>query len=245
MISIFSRTGGKYKQRKYFANIINKQQYNTYVEPFLGGGQVLLELLQSHYDPNKTYVGSDTQPWVYDVWKDIQKVNPEQMKQYDWSGNKDTFQYLKEHTFTHPADRLFKNLYMTFHSYNQERKAFKSSTERKNLWDKIKLIHDRLKKIKILKQDYAKVIKKYDSPTTMFFIDPPYYQKERYYEQQSIEPEELAGMLRNIKGKFILTYNDVPEVRKAFQGFKIKKKEYIYTIIQENKRVVELVITNF
>lgn len=242
---IFSRTGGKYRQRKYLTSLIQTQQYDTYVEPFLGGGQVLLELIQQHYDPNKTYVGSDTQQWVYDIWKDIQNVNPDVMKKWDWSGKEQTFLRLQNLVPKTKEERLFKNLYLTFHSYNQERKAFRKHSERKTLWDKVQLIHDRLKKIKILKQDYQKVIKKFDSPTTMFFLDPPYVDKEKYYEGQSINPEQLASLVKNMKGKFVLTYNNVPEVRKAFQDFHIMKKKYVYTSVQKNKQVHELVITNF
>jgi DNA adenine methylase len=57
--------------------------------------------------------------------------------------------------------------------------------------------------------DFEEVIKKYDSPKTYFYCDPPYFKTEKYYINHdfSIETHErLAKSLLNIKGKFGLSY---------------------------------------
>ena len=43
-------------------------------------------------------------------------------------------------------------------------------------------------------------------------------------------PNEVCGSLRSMKGKFLLSYNDYPEVRKVCKGFKIESVKIEYTI---------------
>jgi DNA adenine methylase len=84
---------------------------------------------------------------------------------------------------------------------------------------------DKLSGAKILSQDYATVIRNSDSPSTFFFIDPPYENtdtKMGYAEDKGFDFERLATVLKGIKGKFLMTINDSPRIRETFKGFKQK-----------------------
>jgi DNA adenine methylase len=84
---------------------------------------------------------------------------------------------------------------------------------------------DKLKGVKILSQDYASVIRSNDSPSTFFFIDPPYEKSTArlgYAEDKGFDFERLATVLKGIKGKFLMTMNDSPRIRELFKGFKQK-----------------------
>lgn len=57
--------------------------------------------------------------------------------------------------------------------------------------------------------NYIDCIKKWDSKSTFFYVDPPYMGKEKYYINHNFNQEshkELAEVLNNIKGRFILSY---------------------------------------
>jgi DNA adenine methylase len=59
--------------------------------------------------------------------------------------------------------------------------------------------------------DFQEVIEKYDSPKTYFYTDPPYYLvgEGNYYSNHEFgrnDHERLANTLKNIKGKFSLSY---------------------------------------
>jgi len=61
----------------------------------------------------------------------------------------------------------------------------------------------------IEKMDYKKLIEKYDSENTFFYLDPPYYGKENFYNLKIRDKNfhiELNNILKNLKGKFILSY---------------------------------------
>lgn len=67
----------------------------------------------------------------------------------------------------------------------------------------------RLHKLSTENMDCRVVIQKYDSPSTFFYIDPPYFNLEDYYTKNSFGREdhiELLNLLTNIKGKFALSY---------------------------------------
>lgn len=67
--------------------------------------------------------------------------------------------------------------------------------------------------------DFQDVIEKYDSPTTYFYCDPPYYLTEKYYANHDfgIETHErLAMTLMAIDGKFSLSYYDFPQLSEWF-----------------------------
>jgi DNA adenine methylase len=59
--------------------------------------------------------------------------------------------------------------------------------------------------------DFNNVIKEFDSPTTYFYVDPPYWKTENYYSNHDFDRndhERLANILTSIKGKFSLSYYD-------------------------------------
>ena len=71
---------------------------------------------------------------------------------------------------------------------------------------------NKLKNISVCENmDYSDVIKKYDSPTTYFYCDPPYWKTENYYSLHDFDRadhEKLCLQLRDIQGKFSLSYYD-------------------------------------
>ena len=67
--------------------------------------------------------------------------------------------------------------------------------------------------------DFERVIKKYDSPKTYFYMDPPYWKTENYYSNHNFNIDDhkrLANALRNIRGKFALSYYDFKDLHDWF-----------------------------
>lgn len=111
-------------------------------------------------------------------------------------------------------------------------------------------ICNRLQQLTVENLDCVEVIKKYDSATTFFYVDPPYYKKEHYYTESFAEPQhrQLADCLKQIQGQFALSYYEFPELLEWFPENKFKY--YRYSISKQNssrnnkQRGTELVISN-
>ncbi|TQR29373.1 DNA adenine methylase [Campylobacter sp. MIT 99-7217] len=107
----------------------------------------------------------------------------------------------------------------------------------------------RLKGVFIENKSFEYILKNYDDENTLFYLDPPYVNTEKYYQNTSVfgEHELLAELLKGVRGKFMLSYNDNELIRELYKGFFIKELELRYTLNNKNKGKMskELLIMNF
>lgn len=244
-LTYISRTGGKYRLRKHIVSLF-PDYYTCYVEPFCGGAQVFLELENKEHN---VYVLNDANKDIYDLWNDLKQIDRDQFLQMDFTvQDKQLFDELKQQTnIQNIKDRLYRNLYLSLYSYSHQRKAFaqKPTTKGHHLFRHFNKLKEKLEGVVILNKDYKDVMKQNDSPYSLFYIDPPYFGMEKYYEGQSVDPFELAEVCSNLQGKFILSYNDVPQVKEAFAGFNINTIPLTYVAGRKSKKATELLISNF
>lgn len=109
--------------------------------------------------------------------------------------------------------------------------------------------HERLSDVIIESLEYKDFISRYDREGTLFYLDPPYYGNEKDYGLDMFSREEfelMATLLRDIKGTFILSLNDVAKVREIFSGFFIYFVNTTYTLAGAGaqKQVGEVIISN-
>ena len=110
--------------------------------------------------------------------------------------------------------------------------------------------HLRLCRVYIENKPYEQIIPRYDRPGTFFYVDPPYFNCEGYYGPDIFSRDDfsrLASLLKAIQGKFIMSINDVPEIRALFKGFRIEEVSTTYSMpgAQAKKKVTELLIMNY
>lgn len=130
-----------------------------------------------------------------------------------------------------------------------------STTRRSNfnllrIEEELSAAHLRLCRVYVENKPYEEIIRRYDRPDSFFYIDPPYYSFEDYYGPRIFEREDftyLAELLSNVQGKFIMSINDVPEIRKLFNDFYIEEVSTSYSAAGANKKkqVTELLIMNY
>lgn len=114
----------------------------------------------------------------------------------------------------------------------------------------LEAVHERLASVTLERKTWSDFIRLYDREGTLFYLDPPYYGCERDYGDGMFSREEfdaMAEQLRGIKGRFILSINDRPQIREIFAGFNFREEDVRYTIAKSNSLGVfgELIITNF
>jgi DNA adenine methylase len=115
----------------------------------------------------------------------------------------------------------------------------------------IEAVHERLACVVIERMSWADFIIRYDREGTLFYLDPPYYGNEDDYGRGLFardQFDEMASVLGGIKGRFLLSINDHPEVRRIFAGFHFEEVRTRYTIAGnasgKAKLVGELIISN-
>lgn len=71
----------------------------------------------------------------------------------------------------------------------------------------------RLAHVQIECKDFRDLIPRYDRPYSFFFLDPPYWCLPGYkFDFKEQDFVDLQKILQNIKGKFLMTINDTPEI---------------------------------
>lgn len=92
--------------------------------------------------------------------------------------------------------------------------------------------------------DYKDIIKIYDNENVFFYFDPPYYKNEHYYQNHNFLKEEnhieLSQILKKLKGRFLLSYQDRHFIRELYNDYKIHK----YTG-KNQFHISEIAITNY
>ena len=118
-----------------------------------------------------------------------------------------------------------------------------------NAIDYILTVSKRLNTTVIENQDFERILKTYDKEEALFYLDPPYYETEKYYPDRFM-PEDhvrLKNALGRIKGKFLLSYNDCEYIRELFSCYNIIEVERMHDLVQgeEKPRYKELLIKNY
>lgn len=110
-------------------------------------------------------------------------------------------------------------------------------------------VHTRLAGVVIENLDYKDFIGRYDDEHCLFYLDPPYYGCEKDYGKDFFSRDQFEAMallLADLKGKFILSLNDTPEVRDIFADFIIDTVGTTYSLASTgSKKVGEVIISNY
>ncbi|MBI2306082.1 MAG: DNA adenine methylase [Rhodocyclales bacterium] len=108
--------------------------------------------------------------------------------------------------------------------------------------------HQRLARTQIEHLDWWRCIERYDRPGTLFYLDPPYWGTEGYGVGFGLDQyDRIAALARSIKGKMIVSVNDIPEMRRAFDGLTIDRTDITYNVGGAGRagKSGELIIRNF
>ncbi len=230
MNSFMSWVGGKKALRD---DVIIRMPpfYDKYIEVFGGAGWVLFRKTPE----NEAEVFNDFNSNLVNLYRCV-RDNPAKLKyklRYVLNSRED-FRWLvflhKKGIFTrfHDYDRAAKFYQLIRYSYGSALESFASQPH--SIWNDFPLIDmasRRLQKVIIENQDFEVLIKHYDSPGSFFYCDPPYYATESYYKDVGFTKNDhvrLRDTLSKIKGKFLVSYNDCPEIRElwAYEGIHIE-----------------------
>jgi DNA adenine methylase len=216
----------------------------NYVEPFVGGGSVFFNKKES-----KSEVLNDKDPVLMTVYETVKEDPLLMAKKVNGVYTKKDFEELQG---THPKNllgRAVRDIILKKVSYL----GFGTSyVEQYRKIDKDYVPYsERLKDTILHCEDYKKIVKEYDSPQTFFYLDPPYEgirpnNNTTEYESDDISLEELADILSDMEGRFLLSINDSDTTRELFKEFNIKTtKPYARQSRWSDSFVSDLLVSNY
>ena len=251
MAGLVSYIGGKNRLAKPIIAIL--PQHTTYVEPFAGGAQVFF-----HKAPSQVEVLNDLDGELVNLYRCCQQHYEELLRYFRFVlVSREWFDRLKAADPRSLTDiqRAARYLYLLRNSFASlvcnpvyHRNVVQPpGFNLEKLPELIEKVHKRLQRVQIECESYEKVIKKFDRPTTLFYCDPPYWGRKLYrHNFGEADFRKLAATLGTIRGKFVLSLNDVPEVRKLFADYHIRSVELHYTSQKKaGRRYKEVLIMNF
>lgn len=250
MNSFIAWVGGKKLLRKIISDKF-PEKFDKYVEVFGGAGWVLF--YKDKYA--KTEVYNDINSDLVNLFKCV-KYHPEAIeKELELSLNSRQIfnEYKNQMDCIGLTDiqRAVRYLYLIKSSYGARISTYGSKPRDISNTEFLKDVMKRLSRVVIENKSFEKIISAYDSEDTLFYLDPPYHNTENMYdtgdfifdEEQHIK---LRDMLKNIKGKFVLSYNDDEFIRELYKDFKIEAIERQNNLsLNSGSRFKELIITNY
>tara|TARA_R110001592_G_scaffold127303_1_gene338988 strand:- start:153 stop:920 length:768 start_codon:yes stop_codon:yes gene_type:complete len=245
MRPIVARSGGKSKLVDIILPLI--PDHKIYVEPFVGGGSIFFNKTASEKE-----VLNDFDTDLMNVYIDMKAVG-DKITKMDFTPERKKFIRLRDQDkFKNSKDRLYRNLYVNLNSFRGNNRSFVSEKKVKEIEgsDRGKKYRDlfyfnRLKNTKLANKNYVDIIKQYDSPATFFYLDPPYSDitKNKEYDKdlRDFDLNEMYESLKNIKGKFLLSYDlkSKAQLKKLFNDKKYKFK-VVSTRYETDKKAFEI-----
>lgn len=247
--------GGKTRLAK---TIIARMPVHTcYVEVFAGGAAVFFSK-----PPSETEVLNDRDGDLVNMYR-ILKYHPEELyKQFKFELiSRDEFERKKQvipETLT-DIQQAARYLYLQRLCYGgrMNGRTFGTHTQGAshlnilNMQSDLEAAWRRLSGVQVENLDFRDLIPRYDREYTFYYLDPPYWKMPYYkYNFARQDFEDLSAVLAGVKGKFLMSINDTPEIREIFGKFVIDEVKIVYSVHRDSdsgptEPQTELLISNY
>jgi DNA adenine methylase len=229
--------GGKRRLAKHLFPLFSNP-HNCYVEAFAGAGALLF----LRPEPAPVEVLNDTNGELVNLYRVVQHHLDEFVRHFRWAlASRQVFDWAKMQrpetlTDVQRAARFYYLQRSCFGAKVSDQHFGTGTTgmPRINILrieDDLSSAHLRLAKVQIERLVWQDCLKRYDSPGSFFFLDPPYWEVAGYGVEFGIEQyHQLAAAKRSMKGKALLTVNDHPTMREVFAGFRTKTLSTTYGV---------------
>ena len=272
---MISYIGGKSRMAKWICEYI-PENIETYVEVFGGAFWVYIKG-NIHEKPKlKKVIYNDKNIFMSNLFvclqnpkefaKQIKDIEPQQKEFFEYCqeqlniiknynipfempSTKIASQYVYVATQVFSGSKILESKFIDLKGkYNSKFDAFRNRLNKTEIIEKLENI------TRSENLDYTDIILKYDSPTTFFYVDPPYWKTENYYSNHDFDSEDhltLCTHLKKIKGKFALSYYDFPLLSKWLpkKEFNWKTKEFKKAAGaikgKKQNKSIELLIMNY
>tara|TARA_B100001063_G_scaffold46185_1_gene40010 strand:+ start:7172 stop:7993 length:822 start_codon:yes stop_codon:yes gene_type:complete len=221
------------------------QDFDTYLEPFVGGGAVYF-----HLNPNKAVI-NDVHNELTDFYKAIKKGHSDDIYEFMKNHPNDEETYYKVRAYNNDtmldnAKRFYylrKTCYRGMLRYNKKGEFNIPYGRYKNYnYEDIKNKNYEalLKKTKIYNKDFKYIFKKYDDSNNFMFLDPPYdseFTDYGYCQFGKKEHKRLARYIKKTSIKCLMIIGKTPFIEKLYAGYIVAEYDKKYRFKLHSGRV--------
>ena len=238
--------GGKRNLARRVCARIDAMDCTTYAEPFVGMGGIFLRRTRKP----RCEVINDKGRDIANLFRILQRHYPQFLEVLRFQiTTRAEFNRLIEtnaDTLT-DLERAARFLYLQRTAFGGKvsGRNFGVSKDRPGRFNLITLepmledLHTRLAGVVIECLDWSDFVRRYDGAGTLFYLDLPYWGCEDDYGKAMFTRDDfvrMADVLSRLQGRFLLSINDVPEIRDLFAWAKIEEVTTTYTIGNHSDR---------
>lgn len=220
---IFSSPAGKARLAERLVSML--PPHSTYVEPFAGGAAVFF-----NKEPATRSVLNDADPDIaraYKLLKGLSAADVEWLGKRNWKSERELFLRLKKAKPRDQMQWLYQFLYLKKFSIGSMMGTFNNaqSGTTYQIMARLKKFLPLLKNTRIHHGDFETVCRKYDSPDTLFFLDPPYAGYNARVGEKAFSEERFMSMVASLKGKVLITYGVKGDLHRQFakHGLRVRR----------------------
>lgn len=244
--------GGKRRLAQHILPLF--PSHECYVEPFCGAAALFFMK-----EPAKVEVLNDVHGELVRLYRVVQHHLEEFIRQFKWSlASREMYGWLHStppETLT-DIQRAARFFYLQKLGFGGKvdggtygvATTSKARLNLLRLEEDLSAVHLRLHQVTIEHLDWAACVERYDRPHTLFYLDPPYHGTQGYGVEFGLEQYDRMAELLTMKGKALVSVNDIPAMRLAFKGLAMQRLTINYTVGasgQGRGEKGELLIANF
>ena len=222
MNSFISWVGGKMVMREIIYERF-PPEYNKYIEVFGGAGWVLFHKRKEAWEMYNDYDSRLTN--LFNAVRDSPEELIATLDNFPINGRQEFYrlrQKMKDGLGSdiEQAADFFR---IIRYSYGSKLRTYSAQPcDISVFYPTIRQAHHRLKAVVIENRDFESCIRQYDSPGTFYYLDPPYYGTEDFYDAgfTKADHQRLREALGNVCGKWLLSYNACDPIRELYAGYR-------------------------
>lgn len=242
MRKLLAWAGGKHR----LSSLIIKRipEHTCYCEPFCGGASVFFAK-----PPSKVEVLNDVDEELVNLYEVVRSDPDAFAAGYEYllvSRRQYGLFKIQDPSRLCPAARAVRFFYLISLGFGCKRNEMSFGTSAvqprprmaaSRVIDHVREVHRRLESVVIECLPATDCIRLYDRPTTFFFVDPPYHGVSQPYAPNArmteADQEALRDALGAAKGRWLVTLNEHPVVRRLYRGWRFERVPTRYSLMRK------------
>jgi DNA adenine methylase len=248
---IIKWSGGKKDEIKNFIDYIPKE-YDTYLEPFVGGGALFF-----HLNPPKAVI-NDVHKELIDFYQSIKDGYKDEIYQFmkNHPNEEEIYYKVRNYEVRNPLDNakrfyyLRKTCFRGMLRYNSKGEFNIPYGRYKNYnFEDIKNIkyEELLKRTEIYNQDFNYIFDNYNNENNFMFLDPPYdseFTDYGYCKFGKEDHKKLATCFKNTRIKCLMIIGETDFIKELYKDYIVGKYNKNYRFKLHSGRIGNEINTN-